>query len=348
MKRAYLLILITVILLFGACKKYSPPLSPKAGFKYAFTDPDKRYVQFTDTSKNGVTWVWNFGDPASGTQNTSTQRNPMHQYSSTPGVLVPFIVTLIVINNGGVDTVKQTINVGYETTPTIGSITSSNPTYHFFLNGNFTNVGTDITFDAVGVTGAQSYSWDFGDGGTSTSQNPTYTYTQSSTGAGYPVKLTVTSISEITATSTINLPINVYDGISIKDISVSVGNPPTVTDPGNFNISGVIDNGSLVDLAKNNGPVPNTGRLFGSWTCDVNNSNLPVFLGDYPCQFSFRSMGVMQQTIVISNISSQILWNSRSSADKANLLAGAESSITSYGGSPYLGSFSPKIFLHKK
>jgi hypothetical protein len=43
-------------------------------------------VSFTDTSSPGAkSWLWNFGDPASGAANTSTLQNPTHTFSR-PGV----------------------------------------------------------------------------------------------------------------------------------------------------------------------------------------------------------------------------------------------------------------------
>jgi len=57
-------------------------------------------VDFTDLSNpNGGTitaWAWNFGDPASGINNTSSLQNPSHTFSS-PGT---YVVTLLVINDG--------------------------------------------------------------------------------------------------------------------------------------------------------------------------------------------------------------------------------------------------------
>jgi len=58
-------------------------------------------VEFTDlTDPNGGTitgWDWNFGDPASGTNNTSALQNPTHSYKDAG----TFTVTLLATNNGG-------------------------------------------------------------------------------------------------------------------------------------------------------------------------------------------------------------------------------------------------------
>jgi PKD repeat protein len=54
------------------------------------------------------------------------------------------------------------------------------------------NEGSSIQFNGSGSTGAATYAWEFGDGGTSTSMNPTHTYTDNGT---YTVRLTVTNNS---------------------------------------------------------------------------------------------------------------------------------------------------------
>ena len=56
-------------------------------------------VDFTDQSTNatGATYAWDFGDPSSGSNNTSTSQNPSHAYA-TPG---SFTVTLTVTTAGG-------------------------------------------------------------------------------------------------------------------------------------------------------------------------------------------------------------------------------------------------------
>jgi PKD repeat protein len=55
-------------------------------------------IQFTDQSTNGANaWSWDFGEPSSGSANTSTLRNPSHLYS-TEG---PHTVTLVASNVNG-------------------------------------------------------------------------------------------------------------------------------------------------------------------------------------------------------------------------------------------------------
>jgi PKD repeat protein len=140
-------------------------------------------TQFTDHSiPNGsgfVSWLWNFGDPSSGTNNTSSLQNPSHVYSNV-GI---YSVTLTVINANLCenDTLMQV------------SIPSS-PTAMFTFTSSCVKSPTQFTDQSIAPNSQiTSWFWDFGDGvGTSTIQNPVYTYTSSGT---YNVKLRVTNLS---------------------------------------------------------------------------------------------------------------------------------------------------------
>ncbi|PJB57150.1 MAG: hypothetical protein CO098_12345, partial [Bacteroidetes bacterium CG_4_9_14_3_um_filter_41_19] len=68
-------------------------------------------IQFSDQSTTSglpiTNWLWNFGDPGSGSSNLSTDQNPEHAFSLGGD----FDVTLIVIDeNGCSDTVVKTVN----------------------------------------------------------------------------------------------------------------------------------------------------------------------------------------------------------------------------------------------
>lgn len=65
-------------------------------------------VLFVDTSTNSPTsWSWNFGDPGSGTANTSALKNPQHTYAA-PGV---YNVTLTAANSVGSNQIVHTVTV---------------------------------------------------------------------------------------------------------------------------------------------------------------------------------------------------------------------------------------------
>lgn len=86
---------------------------PQAGFilpRVCLLDP---FAQFTDTSKiaspGTITgWQWNFGDPGSGANNTSTAQNPQHIYTAVGNYTVRLIV---ISNNGCRDTLNQVLTV---------------------------------------------------------------------------------------------------------------------------------------------------------------------------------------------------------------------------------------------
>ncbi len=95
---------------------------------------------FTDTLMNVVhSFIWDFGDPASGFNNTSTEHFPTHNFTS-PGI---YTVTLTVQNDCDGYTVTQQVNIGSNVpvVPTINvngiSLQSSNAiSYQWFLNNN--------------------------------------------------------------------------------------------------------------------------------------------------------------------------------------------------------------------
>jgi gliding motility-associated-like protein len=126
-------------------------------------------VQFTDISTGGVDqWLWTFGDGG-----TSTQQNPLYQYSDTGW----FHVQLIVYNNTCPDTIRFMNAVHIK--PPIAAFTVQNS-----CTDKFTKTFTD------GSIGATSWFWNFGDGNTSTQPGTVHTYTATGT---YTVTLTVTN-----------------------------------------------------------------------------------------------------------------------------------------------------------
>lgn len=94
-----------------------------------------------DTSIGGPTqWEWNFGDPASGSANTSTLQNPSHFYSS-PGT---YNVQLIVFRGGcWTDTIIQTISTSSSGAPV--------------LSGNVSICKNESA--SLSVSGGSNYNW---------------------------------------------------------------------------------------------------------------------------------------------------------------------------------------------
>jgi trimeric autotransporter adhesin len=90
---------------------------------------------FINSSVNGITYSWDFGDPNSGASNTSSEANPTHIFSA-PGT---YLVTLTATNACGVQNATQTVviactpqqsitqTVVIACTPPSVSITSNSP-----------------------------------------------------------------------------------------------------------------------------------------------------------------------------------------------------------------------------
>jgi PKD repeat protein len=152
---------------------YNPYAAPVADFTGAPTSGlPPLNVGFTDLSQNTVnTWDWDFGDG-----NTSTQQNPMNIYND-PGL---YTVKLVVTGPGGSDSTTKTDYIQVNYFPPTCDFTADITTGIFPLTVNF----TDLSLDSV-----DTWSWDFGDGGTSTVQHPEHIYQDPGL---YTVSLTVT------------------------------------------------------------------------------------------------------------------------------------------------------------
>ena len=122
-------------------------------------------VLFFDNSATGnpddpiILWNWNFGD---GT--TSNDQNPVHGYNN-PGT---FLVTLIVSTAGGCTSNNISVPMTVSAHPA--------PTASFSMSSSNLNLPYDVLILNNQSTGANSYFWNFGDGGTSALVNPQYIY----------------------------------------------------------------------------------------------------------------------------------------------------------------------------
>ncbi len=128
-------------------------------------------VSFTDQSTDAISWAWDFGDGG-----TSTAQNPTHQYTSAG----TYTVSLTATNSCGSDIETKTDYITVTCTAPVADFVGSPTSGEAPLTVSFTDQST----------GAISWDWDFGDGGTSTAQNPTHQYTSAGT---YTVSLTATN-----------------------------------------------------------------------------------------------------------------------------------------------------------
>ena len=156
---------------------------PLANFSFTPSSCALTPVQFTDLSQiNGgpaiTAWSWNFGNFASGTNNTSTSQNPVHSFTAGG----TFIVRLMVTNaNGCIDSLPggKPVTVNVKPLANFSADTVCQGTITSFADSSKSLPGT-IT----------SRYWEFGDGQNSTSPNPVHLYATSGT---FNVKLTVTN-----------------------------------------------------------------------------------------------------------------------------------------------------------
>ena len=105
---------------------------------------------FKNNTLNGVSYLWDFGDPSS-PNNSSTLANPTHLYVSA-GV---YTVRLTATNSG-------TCNITHDTTFTITVLNSPIPDFSFAPDPPLEN--TPTTFTNLSSPDAVRFKWVFGDG----------------------------------------------------------------------------------------------------------------------------------------------------------------------------------------
>ncbi|MGY5355757.1 PKD domain-containing protein [Wenyingzhuangia sp. IMCC45467] len=124
--KKYITKVLTVFILsttFIACTEDLPEAGSKAdetpptsGFSAEEQSGDYLTYLFTNTSSSATDYVWDFGDPTSGTDNTSTEENPSHTYSAEG----EYTVSLTASDKLGVEsTYSTTIDIVMPTGPTV-------------------------------------------------------------------------------------------------------------------------------------------------------------------------------------------------------------------------------------
>ncbi len=183
------------------------------------------------------TFFWTFGDPASGSADTSTLAEPMHVYSDT-----------------GAFVYKLVINRGQQCSDSATQIQKVYPGFFPAFDNTGRCINTNIAFKDLTTTNygsVNSWRWDFGDaltsGDTSVLRNPGYTYP---TVGNYTIQLTVSSTKGCFKT--------------IRDTLAIVDKPAfTIT---NDTLICSIDNLQLVASG-------GTGSIFWSPAYNINNQN---------------------------------------------------------------------------
>lgn len=155
-------------------------------------------VQFTDssTSETTLTYNWNFNDPASGANDSSTQQNPSHTFNGIGNYLVDLTVT-------------NTIGCSSSYTDTI--FVTGAPLASFVVSDSTVCPSTTISFTNTTTSGSpiSGYQWNFGDpasGAANTSTDTSDTHLYSAAGA-YTVTLTVASVTGCTSSYQKNITV---------------------------------------------------------------------------------------------------------------------------------------------
>jgi gliding motility-associated-like protein len=132
-----------------------------------FTTPQKGCVPysafFDNTSVGGTNFSWDFGDPASGALNTSTDISPTHVYNN----IGPYTIKMIAFDNNTCNKIDSTtFSIQVYPLPTAQFTWSPNPPQN--------NTPTQFTNASSGAT---KYIWDFNENGnTSTLTDPEYQF----------------------------------------------------------------------------------------------------------------------------------------------------------------------------
>jgi len=137
MRRYFLSSVIIISLLGNSLLSYS---QCTAAFTFSPTVPtcSSTPVNFYNQSTGAISFLWNFGNPASGSNNTSTQQNPTHLFIAYGNGTEQFVVTLIVtfINNC-VDTATNLVAVKQSPDPSIEDA-NNNLWYHCVIQPDTT------------------------------------------------------------------------------------------------------------------------------------------------------------------------------------------------------------------
>ncbi len=164
---------ITLIVINQGCPNdterlhYIEIVVPKADFDFDFNCTSPTTVTFIDKSVGADTYLWEFGD---GT--TSTQQNPVHTYPSQSNYSVK--LTVYNATTGCIDSTTKVLPIG-------------TPDARFVSDTTRGCVPFAVHFSDSSIF-ASGWLWSFGDGGTSTAKNPTHTY---SIPGYYTVKLII-------------------------------------------------------------------------------------------------------------------------------------------------------------
>ncbi|MCB0776788.1 MAG: gliding motility-associated C-terminal domain-containing protein [Chitinophagaceae bacterium] len=211
----------------------------------------------------GTEYTWEFGDPASGTANTSTLETPSHTFSDT-GV---FIVKLKVGLPGGLcadsTTMLAKVYPGFFPDFQVNGSCFLNP-FQF----------TDLTTTNYGVV--DSWSWNFGDlsttGDTSHQQNPQWTYPDPGT---RDITFIVTNSKG--CRDTVQQTVNVLDkpliNLGFADTLICNGDVLQLSSSGSGNVPGTFSWTPTTNMTGANTATPTVSPTITTWYYVMLNEN---------------------------------------------------------------------------
>ena len=154
MKHSFLYLLASILIIPGCSKSDDarPADSPVAAFTFTKQAVLPFTASFISTSTGAnptVSWMWNFGDPGSGVNNTSAIQNPIHQYNAEG----TYAVSLTTTDNMGLSETVTSVVMAQLRPANVAPAAftfSISPAWLVTFTNNTTN--------------ATSYKWLFGDG----------------------------------------------------------------------------------------------------------------------------------------------------------------------------------------
>lgn len=209
----------------GCTRDTAITLSGGAGSTAAFSTADvclNNVTQFTDNSTGANGWSWNFGEPSSGTNNSSTSQNATHTY----GAAGTYKIWLVTSSTTGCkdsidkDVIVNPLPIADYVAPGVCIGTAVN----FTNNSNITGTGS--------ITNS---SWNFGEASSgpnnvSSSVNPSHVY---STSGNFNVLLTVTSDKGCQSTKNASVKVNPKPTAAFATVNACANTPVTFTDGSN-------------------------------------------------------------------------------------------------------------------
>jgi len=165
-----------------------------------------------DPEGGALSYSWNFGDPASGPDNSSTLVNPIHLYNAagTYNAVVTVTDDFSQTDQASVQIIVTAPNLPPTVSPTATPSSGTAP-----LNVQFVAGASDVNPDDV-----LTYSWDFGDSGTSTSANPLHSYAVAGT---YTATVAVADGVNPAVSSSLVISVDSPLEISVSEFKVDYG-----------------------------------------------------------------------------------------------------------------------------